>query len=129
MMFIGFKHLHMMCAALSICGFLLRSYWAFVGSHRLQARWVKTLPHIVDTLLLLTAIGMLVIWQVSPFLLPWVTAKIVALLVYILFGMAVLKWAKNNRQRAVYFAGAVLAVAYIVAVAFTKNPVFFVNGV
>lgn len=121
-MFTGFKHLHLLCAVLSISGFLLRAYWAFLGSDRLQARVVKILPHIIDTLLLASAVAMLMIWQVSPFMLPWVMAKIIALIVYIVLGMAVLKWAKNNAQRGIYFAAALVVISYIVVVAITKNP-------
>lgn len=125
-MFTGFKHLHMLCAVLSICGFLLRAYWAFSGSELLQRKPVKILPHIVDTLLLCSAIGMLIIWQVSPLMLPWVVAKIVALVLYVVLGMAVLKWARNNRQRTAYMACAVLVIAYIVGVAVSKTPWIFI---
>jgi uncharacterized membrane protein SirB2 len=75
------KLTHMTCAFLSIAGFTLRGYWMLTGSGLLRHRLVKRLPHVIDTLLLGTAIGMLLIWRVSPLQVDWLYAKVIALLV------------------------------------------------
>lgn len=121
-MYTGLKHLHMLCAVLSVTGFLLRAYWAFVDHRLLQSKLVKVLPHVIDTVLLASAIGMLVQLHQSPTALPWVMVKIVALVLYIVLGLAVLKWSKNNTQRLIYFVCTLGVIAYIFTVAFTKNP-------
>lgn len=50
------KHLHMTAAGLSILFFVVRAFWSVQGSTLLQNRLVKTLPHVIDTVLLLAAL-------------------------------------------------------------------------
>ena len=116
------KLLHISCAFLSIGGFTLRGYWMFTDNPRLRQRATRVLPHMVDTLLLGSAIGMLVIWQMNPLSLAWLSAKIIALLVYIGLGMVAFRFGATLQVRQVAFALALLTVAYMVAVAYTKLP-------
>jgi len=58
---------------------------------KLQYAWVKVFPHIVDTVLLLSAFLMLYTLQLSIIENNWLIAKICALLVYIFLGMLALK--------------------------------------
>ena len=92
------------------------------GSPRLRQRASRVLPHIVDTLLLGSAIGMLVIRQLDPLSLSWLSAKLLALLVYIGLGMVAFRFGKNRQARVIAFALALTTAAYIVAVAYTKSP-------
>ncbi len=124
-MYMAFKHIHMLCALISIAGFILRSIWAFQGSPWLEKKPVKIAPHIVDTLLLGSAIGLVIMLQQYPFVSSWVTAKLFALLAYIMFGIFTLKKAANNQQRGVFFVLALLSFAYIVMVARFKDALFF----
>jgi uncharacterized membrane protein SirB2 len=119
------KHFHMTCAALSGGFFLVRGQWMLAGSPLLQRRWVKTLPHIVDSLLLASAVGLALWSRQYPGQMPWLTAKIVALVAYILLGSVALKYGRTKTVRAAAFAGALATFGYIVAVAITKNPLFF----
>ena len=121
------KALHMACALLSICGFALRGYWMVSGHPLLQRRITKTIPHVVDTLLLGSAVGMLIIWQISPFSVDWLTAKIVALLVYIGLGMLALRFGKTKAVRVGAWLAALLTAGYIVSVAYTKSPLGFIG--
>ena len=52
----------------------------------IEARIVRVLPHLVDTALLGAAVTMLTIARLDPRDAPWLLAKIVALLVYIVLG-------------------------------------------
>jgi uncharacterized membrane protein SirB2 len=45
-------------------------------------RWMRTWPHVIDTLLLVSGIWMAVNLHLGPANSPWLTAKIVALLVW-----------------------------------------------
>jgi uncharacterized membrane protein SirB2 len=116
------KVVHMSCAFASLAGFTLRGYWLLTEHPLLQQRLTKTLPHVVDTLLLGSAIGMLLIWKVSPLETPWLTAKVLALLMYIALGMIALRFGKTKTVRLCAWSGAMLSVAYIISVAFTKSP-------
>lgn len=122
MIYLALKHLHVSCVALSGIGFLLRGLWMMRESPMLQHRWVKVAPHVIDTLLLGSAVCMAVISAQYPFALDWLTAKLAGLLVYILCGTMALKRGRTKAQRAIFFALAVLAFAYIVSVALTRNP-------
>lgn len=119
------KHFHMTCVALSGAFFLLRGGWMLAGSRLLERRWVKTLPHVVDAFLLASALGLAGWSHQYPGQAPWVTAKVGALVVYVLLGTLALKRGKTLRGRALALAGALLTFAYIVAVAVTKNPLPF----
>ncbi len=122
MPYIAIKHLHITFAMLSGLLFLVRGIWMLSGSQRLQARWVKIVPHIVDTLLLVSAIGLVVASSQYPGQAPWLSAKLVALVGYIVLGVIALKRGRTQQVRTAAFIGALACFAYIVAVAVTKNP-------
>lgn len=123
--YILIKHLHMTCAALSGGFFVVRGSWMLAGSAMLQRRWVKTVPHVVDSLLLISAIALAVISHQYPGPMPWLTAKVVALVAYILLGTVALKRGRTKGIRTAAFLAALATFGYIVAVAVTKNPLFF----
>ena len=124
MTYLALKHIHITFAALSGVLFLVRGIWMLSGSKQLQRRWVKVVPHIVDTLLLVSAIG-LVVWSSQyPGEQSWLTAKVVALVGYIALGVIALKRGRTKQVRVAAFAGALACFAYIVAVAVTKSPLF-----
>lgn len=116
------KLLHVSCACLSITGFTLRGVWMLMGSNLFQHKLTKIIPHVVDSLLLFSAIAMLVSWKLNPLEHYWVLAKILALLVYIGLGMVAFRFGKNKKQKTLAWLAALLMAAYIVQTAFTKNP-------
>jgi len=123
--YLTIKYLHMSCAALSGSFFLLRGAWMLRESDMLQRRWVKILPHIVDTLLLTTALIM-VVWSAQyPFVQPWLTAKLLALIVYVVLGTVALKRGRTKAVRSGALVAALLTFTYIVAVALTRHPLIF----
>ncbi|MEX1081150.1 MAG: SirB2 family protein [Halofilum sp. (in: g-proteobacteria)] len=117
------KHLHMTMAGLSILGFLLRGYWAWANPVLLRRKPVKILPHIIDTLLLASAIGLLLAYSWNPFAFGWLTAKIVLLVVYIGLGIVALKGRAPAPIRVGAFFAAVAVFVWIVSIAFTKTVV------
>lgn len=92
------------------------------GSPLLQARVTKILPHLVDTILLVSAVWMTIIIQQFPFVNAWLTAKLMALVVYIVFGTVALKRGKTKGIRTLSLFGAVSVFFYIVAVALAHDP-------
>lgn len=91
-------------------------------SPRLQQRWVKVVPHVNDTVLLLSAITLAVLTHRNPLVETWLAAKIVGLLVYILLGFVAFRLGKTRRTKVTAWILAQIVFAYIVAVALTKNP-------
>lgn len=122
MSYLALKHLHVLCVALTITSFSLRSLWMFQGSTLLQKKWVKIAPHIIDTILLGSAVGMLVVASMNPLQQPWLIAKIIGLVVYVLLGTVALKRGKTRKIRLFACAGSLMTVTYIVGVALSKQP-------
>lgn len=124
-MYLAFKHTHLLFVALSIISFIIRGALAIKGSSILQQKWIRIAPHIIDTLLLLSAIGLAISIQQYPFVNGWLTAKLLGLIVYIFLGVYTLRIAKTQPAR---IAGYLLAIAtflYIASVAVTKTPLPF----
>ena len=118
------KNLHIASVVLSGCLFLLRGIWMLRESTMLQQRWVKIIPHIVDTLLLTSAIIMMIMSGQYPFAQDWLTAKLLALFAYIGLGtMALCGKAKAVRMWA--FIAALAVFIYIGSVAITKQVLVF----
>jgi uncharacterized membrane protein SirB2 len=115
------KLIHISCAVISITGFLARSFLKFTMPRYLQQRWLKIAPHIIDTLLLASAVVLVIQTRQYPFVADWVTAKLLVLVLYIGFGLLTLRFAKNTFQTTIGFVGACLSFSYIIAVALTKQ--------
>ena len=116
------KAVHVGSAMLSITGFVLRGVWMLQGSPLLKARATRILPHVVDTLLLGSAIALALRIAQYPFVHSWLTAKVLALLAYIVLGSIALKYGRSRRVRALSYGLALGVFLYIVAVAIARNP-------
>ena len=125
MSYLILKHLHVTCVVPSGLGFCLRGWWMLRESPLRQHRLTRILPHIVDTLLLGSALTMAWMSGQYPFVEGWLTAKLCGLLAYILLGMMALKRGRTQAIQARYFGLALLAYAYIVSVALTRSPIAF----
>ncbi|MEN9358333.1 MAG: hypothetical protein RL695_2504 [Pseudomonadota bacterium] len=127
MSYLALKHLHITAVLLSGTGFFLRGLLMLGDSPLLARRWLKVVPHVVDTVLLGSAIAMAVMSAQYPFAQAWLTAKFIGLLAYILLGMVALKRGRTKALRAGFFIAALVAFAYIVAVALTRDPMGFLG--
>lgn len=116
------KLLHLSCVTLSYCLFFLRGLWVLKESPIMQQRWVKIAPHIIDTLLLSSAITMAVLLHISPLLAPWLMTKIIALLLYIVLGTIAIKRGKTKRIRIVAWLAAQFVFFYMVFTALAHDP-------
>ena len=114
------KQFHVTAAATSIALFLLRGSWMLWSPERLQRAWVRVVPHVIDTLLLASALWLA--WQLGPGASNWLAAKFAALLVYIAAGTIVLRRGRTRAVRGGALLFAVATFGYIVSVAVTKSP-------
>jgi uncharacterized membrane protein SirB2 len=121
------RHLHAGCAAASIAGFALRYALMLRGSPLLGARLARVAPHVVDTVLLASAIALAWMAGAVPGRDDWLTAKVVGLLVYIGLGTVALKRGRTLRARAVAGLAAIVVFGYIVSVAITKSALGFLQ--
>jgi len=111
---------HVFLAYLTVCGFVVRGIWSLTDSPRRQQKWVKIVPHVIDTLLLGLGIALVISYHWSPFEHPWLIGKFVGLLAYIGFGVMVMR-GTSQAVKLTGFAGAVLSVGYIFLLAYTKK--------
>ena len=115
------KFIHVTCVLLSFAGFFMRGIWMLRDSTLLQQRWVKITPHIVDTLLLVSAIILAVQLRFSPLEQPWLMVKIIALLVYIGAGMVALRFGRSKTVRLYAWLFGLATILYIMSVATSKS--------
>ena len=115
------KLVHLTCVVLSITGFTLRAGLMLAGSALLRRRWVRTLPHFVDSLLFFSGLGLAYNLHQYPGTSPWLTAKLVALLLYVVFGAVALR-GRGLARRLASLVLAYASFAYIASVALTKSP-------
>lgn len=113
---------HVTCVILSITLFLTRGFWMLRGSEMLDHKAIKILPHVIDTILLASAIGLTIILSQYPFVHNWLTVKVVALIIYIALGTVALKRGKTPTIRGIAFVGAIITFGYIVSVAWYRHP-------
>lgn len=116
------KSLHMACAVTSFALFILRGVWMLRGSAQLSRRWVRVLPHGIDTLLLASAIALTLMLHQYPLTHAWLSAKLVALIIYIGLGLVALRFGRTRRMRVSAWVGALAVFAYIVSVALSHDP-------
>ena len=116
------KQVHMGAVTLSFAGFFARGLGSLRGAAWVRGRAAKTIPHLVDTVLLASAIALAWTLRLSPFAAPWLAAKIVGLVAYIGLGMLALKPGRPARVRTAAWVAAMLVFGYILSVAVTKSP-------
>ncbi len=120
-----FKHIHMTAALASGAFFLLRGLWMMQESSLFNARLVRVLPHIIDTILLVSALVLVGMMGKFP---VFVLVKVVALFVYIALGMMAFRFLKSWGGRVFMFFSALVVYAFIVSVAISKHPHGFLSS-
>jgi len=116
------KDIHVSCVIITFILFFIRGVWMIVDSDLLQRKWTRRVPPVIDTILLASAIVLSVTIYQYPFVHAWLTAKAVALFLYIGLGMLALTYGKTKTTRISAWLAAQFCFVYIVAVAITKNP-------
>jgi uncharacterized membrane protein SirB2 len=115
------KHVHQLAAVATLALFIARGGWMLAGSAMLSRKWVRITPHVVDTVLLVSALYLAITawgWPLAP---HWITAKLVALVVYIGLGVIAIKRGRTKMARGLAFVAALVVFAYIVHTALTKT--------
>lgn len=120
--YIFFYYLHIITVCVSGTFFVVRGIWMMQDSALLQIKPVRILPHVIDTLLLLAAFGLMFITSHYPGASHWLTVKVVFLIAYILLGVMALRAGKTKSARIGYFFAAVAAFGFMVSVALTREP-------
>lgn len=120
-MYGGIKHIHLLFVALSILLFELRFFLKVFNKP--QARALKIIPHINDTLLLISGISLAIMAGLKPWEHSWLGFKIVALIGYIGFATMALK--TNGMKSMIGYIIASALFIFMLFTAITKTPLFF----
>ena len=116
------KLVHQTAVALSFCGFVARGAGSLAGAAWVRGRAARSLPHLVDSVLLLSALTLAFMLRIDPVNAPWLLAKLTALMVYIGLGIVALRPSFPLRTRAIAWVAALLTFGYMVSAAITKSP-------
>lgn len=119
------KLVHVSAVVLSGSGMLLRGIAVQLDWPVMRQKWTRIVPHVVDTVLLLSAIGLCLQFSWYPIQQGWLSTKVVALLVYIALGTYAIKRGKTKAQQRVFLVLAMLCFCYIVGVALNHNSLSF----
>ena len=72
--------IHQTAVALSVTGFFARGLASLFGADWVRGRLARTLPHIIDSVLLVSAMVLAWMLRLTPDAAPWLMAKIAGLL-------------------------------------------------
>ena len=117
---------HLASIALSVSLFVLRYGWRECHSARAHARWTRVVPPIVDTVLLLSGVGLIAKTHILPFTEQgtWLTEKLFGVIIYIVLGFIALDYrrARSQQARLIAFPLALVVLYIIIKLATTKIP-------
>lgn len=122
------RQVHIACAILTIALFVARGALMIAESRWLQALPLRVLPHVVDTVLLTSALMLTAVVHQYPFVQGWLTVKVVLLVAYIVLGSIALKRGRTKRIRISAFSAALLTVLFLVSVARARHPLGIFAG-
>lgn len=113
------KSLHMLFILLSVGGFIIRIMLVQFKPAWLQPKLAKIAPHVIDTILLLSGIGLVFQgnWLAGEF--GWIISKIIMLVAYIGFGVMAMR--STGIKRWVGFVLALASFGYILTIAISKH--------
>lgn len=121
------KVVHQTAVTLSLTGFFVRGAASLAGAAWVRGRAAKTLPHVVDSVLLLSALVMAGMLRLTPDRAPWLLAKIIGLVAYVALGVVALRPGRPRALRATAWLAALAVAGWIASVAITKSPLGFLS--
>jgi len=126
--YLALRNVHITCAILTIALFLLRGGLMLADSPWQRNVVLRYLPHAVDTVLLTTALMLTTVVHQYPFAVGWLTAKVVLLVAYIVFGSIALKRGRTRAIRVIAFVAALATIGFLVTVARAHHPLGMFAG-
>lgn len=119
------RGIHIASVLTSFALFLFRAGLMFGNVGWRQHLVLRVLPHVVDTILLTSALFLATLIHQYPFVHAWLTVKVLVLVAYIVAGSMALKRAKTRNARITWFVFAVMCFLFIVSVARAHHPLGF----
>jgi uncharacterized membrane protein SirB2 len=120
--YLALRNLHIGCAVLTITLFVLRGALMLVNSPWQRNVVLRHLPHVVDTVLLTTALMLTTIIHQYPFAVDWLTVKVLLLVIYVVLGSLALKRGRTRAIRTTALVAALIVVGFLLSVARAHHP-------
>lgn len=120
-MYLPLKHSHLLLVAISLSFFAIRGVAHLIKAAWVQQKWARIAPHIIDTFLMGTGIGLMFATGLLPIEQDWLTVKMILLVGYIMLGIKFMRSTQAMKQRT-YFAAALICVLLMITVARTHHP-------
>jgi uncharacterized membrane protein SirB2 len=113
-----FKYLHAFTVLLSFALFAWR--WRLLARNKARPGFLRWLPHLNDTVLLVSGAITAYLWSWNPLQQPWLLGKILLLLLYIYFGAKTLHHSHANGSEKRWGLAAILVYLLIIGLAVAK---------
>jgi uncharacterized membrane protein SirB2 len=120
--YLALRNLHIGCAVLTITLFVLRGALMLANSPWQRNVVLRHLPHVVDTVLLTTALMLTTIIHQYPFAVDWLTVKVLLLVIYVVLGSLALKRGRTRAIRITALIAALIVVGFLLSVARAHHP-------
>lgn len=117
------KHLHLTLIAVSVLFFVVRFVLHLRQSALMGKKVFKIAPHVIDTFLLVSGLVLCFMIKQYPFVDPWLTEKIGAVVAYIALGVIAIKANRNKLFKVFAFLGAIGWLVYAAKLAHFKQAV------
>ena len=121
------RFIHITCAVVSVSLFVVRATLQFQGHNWRTQIWLRVIPHFNDTVLLGAAVTLAMVSGQYPLEQNWLSAKVIALVVYIVLGWVALRSTVSLAARKVAFVAALISVGYLICVAHTRSPLLWIG--
>ncbi|POT59231.1 hypothetical protein C3432_00390 [Citrobacter amalonaticus] len=119
-------NVHLTSIVLSVGLFILRYWWRYIHHPLATARWTRVVPPIIDSVLLLSGVGLMLKTHILPFTEQgsWLTEKLFGVIIYIVLGFIALDYRRAHSQQAriIAFPLALVVLYIIIKLATTKLP-------
>ena len=117
---IRLAHVLLVCCSGTL--FATRGLLAIAGKSWANTSALRWLSYTIDTCLLTAALMLVTILHQYPFVQPWLTTKVLLLVVYIVLGTYALRRARTQRVRVATYVAALLVYLFIASVAWRHDP-------
>lgn len=114
--------IHISAVVASGALFALRGFALLPGANWPRSLPVKYLSYTIDSVLLIAAMMLMTVLHQYPFVQPWLTVKVIMLVLYIGLGIAAFRRDRSTRARLGLWLAALLVYGFIISVARAHHP-------
>ena len=116
------KYVHIVAVSVTFALFFVRGLWVLRAYPSPQESWIRYVPHVVDTVIVVSALVFLWDTRNLGWPGPWLTVKLTLIAVYVLLGIVVLKFAQGLGIKVLTWIAALSMFLFVTTIAVLRNP-------